>query len=69
MVKFIHVDNQNDAVPDPDPEIGGGGGGWVKIRGCPGSRPPALDPPMRRTMTNLKHLIRSFAASARMKPL
>ena len=29
MVKFIHVDNQNDAVPDPDAEMGGeiGGGG------------------------------------------
>lgn len=26
MVKFIHVDNQNDAVPDPDPEMGGRGG-------------------------------------------
>ena len=24
MVKFIHVDNQNDAVPDPDAEGGGG---------------------------------------------
>ena len=47
----------------------GGGGGGVKIRGCPGSRPPPLDPLLRRTMTNLKHLIRSFAASARMKPL
>ena len=33
MVKFIHVDNQNDAVPEPDPEIGGGGGG--KNKGLP----------------------------------
>ena len=48
---------------------GGGGGGGVKIRVAQGPRPPPLDPPMRRTMTNLKHLIRSFAASARMKPL
>ena len=81
MVKFIHVDNKNDAVPDPDPEMGGGGGGGgkkrvshgppppPKIRVAQGPRPPPLDPPMRRTMTNLKHLIRSFAASARMKPL
>ena len=30
MVKFIHVDNKNDAVPDPDPEMGGGGGGGGK---------------------------------------
>ena len=34
MVKFIHVDNQNDAVPDPDAEMGGGGGGGEK-KGLP----------------------------------
>ena len=45
MVKFIHVDNQNDAVPDPDPEGGGGGGGGVKIRGCPGSPAPSPGSP------------------------
>ena len=27
MVKFIHVDDQNDAVPDPEGGGGGGGGG------------------------------------------
>ena len=41
MVKFIHVDNQNDAVPDPDTEIGGrgdpeiGGRGGGKNKGLP----------------------------------
>ena len=35
MVKFIHVDNQNDAVPDPDTEIGGRGGGGGKNKGLP----------------------------------
>ena len=47
----------------------GGGGGGEKKGVAQGPRPPPLDLPMRRTMTNLKHLIRSFAASARMKPL
>ena len=43
MVKFIHVDNQNDAVPDPDAEMGGGGGG--KKKGLPGApRPPPRAP-------------------------
>ena len=35
MVKFIHVDNQNDAVPDPDAEMGEGEGGGGKNKGLP----------------------------------
>ena len=39
MVKFIHVDNQNDAVPDPDPEMGGGGGKNKGLPRVPGPLP------------------------------
>ena len=39
MVKFIHVDDQNDAVPDPDPEMGGGGGKNKGLPRVPGPLP------------------------------
>ena len=33
MVKFIHVDNQNDGVPDPDPGGGGKNKGLPRVPG------------------------------------
>ena len=46
MVKFSHVDNQNDAVPDPDTEIGGRGDPEIGGRGGKNKGLPRVPGPL-----------------------